>query len=43
MARRVLEPQGRWEAVMARLRPVIERIVREPATYLTTGTKTSAD
>lgn len=43
MARRALEPQGRWEPLMARLRPIIERIVREPATYLlTTGTKPRA-
>ena len=40
MARRVLEPQGRWEPLHERLRPVIERLVREPATYLlTTGVK----
>lgn len=40
MARRALEPEGRWEPLMARLRPVIERLVREPATYLlTVGTK----
>lgn len=40
MARRALEPEGRWEPLMTRLRPVIERLVREPATYLLTiGTK----
>lgn len=40
MARRALEPEGRWEPLMVRLRPIIERLVREPATYLvTTGAK----
>jgi ubiquinone/menaquinone biosynthesis C-methylase UbiE len=43
MARRALEPEGRWEPLMSQLRPVLERLVREPATYLlTTGTKASA-
>lgn len=36
MARRALEPEGRWEPLMTRLRPVLERLVREPATYLLT-------
>lgn len=36
MARRALEPEGRWPALEKRLRPIIERIVREPATYLMT-------
>lgn len=41
MARRALEPQGRWEALVDQLRPVMERLVREPASYLVvTGTKT---
>lgn len=40
MARRALEPQGRWDALATRLRPVISRLIQEPATYLvTTGTK----
>ena len=39
MARRVLEPQGRWESLASRMRPILQRLVREPATYLlTTGT-----
>ena len=43
MARRALEPDGRWESVEARIRPIIERIVREPAAYLvTTGVKQAA-
>lgn len=43
MARRALEPDGRWEPLMTQLRPVLERIVRDPATYLlTTGTKPPA-
>ena len=43
MARRALEPEGRWEPLMTQLRPVLERIVRDPATYLlTTGTKPPA-
>jgi SAM-dependent methyltransferase len=43
MARRALEPEGRWEPLMAQLRPILQRIVRDPATYLlTTGTKPSA-
>ncbi len=38
-ARRLLEPEGRWESVSTKLRPIFERMVREPATYLiTTGT-----
>lgn len=42
MARRTLEPDGRWPALEARLRPIIERMVQEPATYLvTTGQKAS--
>jgi ubiquinone/menaquinone biosynthesis C-methylase UbiE len=42
VARRLLEPEGRWEALEARMRPIIERLVREPASYLvTTGTKMS--
>ena len=36
MARRALEPQGRWEPLMVQLRPVLERLVRDPATYLLT-------
>jgi SAM-dependent methyltransferase len=40
MARRALEPDGRWDDLLARLRPVLARIVSEPAAYLlTTGTK----
>lgn len=40
MARRLLEPAGRWDGLLHRLRPVIERLVRKPATYLlVTGTK----
>lgn len=43
MARRVLEPEGRWEPLMTRLRPVLERLVRDPATYLLTiGLKPAA-
>jgi len=43
MARRALEPEGRWEPLMTRLRPVLERLVRDPATYLlTSGRKASA-
>lgn len=43
MARRALEPEGRWDPLEERLRPVLERLVREPATYLlTTGTKPSS-
>jgi len=39
-ARRTLEPEGRWDALATRLRPVVERMVREPATYLViTGRK----
>lgn len=37
MARRALEPEGRWEPLMTRLRPVLERLVRDPATYLLTS------
>jgi ubiquinone/menaquinone biosynthesis C-methylase UbiE len=40
MARRALEPEGRWPGLEARVRPIIERLVREPATYLlTTGAR----
>lgn len=39
-ARKALEPEGRWEPLTTQLRPVIERLVSEPATYLlTTGVK----
>jgi SAM-dependent methyltransferase len=39
-ARRLLEPEGRWESLLTRLRPVLERLIREPATYLlASGTK----
>ena len=38
MARRLLEPQGRWDALLADLRDLLERA--EPAEYLvTTGRK----
>lgn len=33
-ARRVLEPEGRWDAVERDVRPVVERVFREPPTYL---------
>ncbi|HET6380394.1 MAG TPA: methyltransferase domain-containing protein [candidate division Zixibacteria bacterium] len=40
MARRALEPQGRWEALEAKLRPIIRSLVTQPASYLvTTGTR----
>lgn len=43
MARRHLEPEGRWDSLAIRLRPILERLVTEPATYLlTTGTKAEA-
>lgn len=35
-ARRMLEPDGGWEALEQRLRPVIQRFLREPASYLAT-------
>lgn len=42
MARRTLEPAGRWPAFARRMRPIIGRMVREPATYLlTTGRKSA--
>jgi SAM-dependent methyltransferase len=39
-ARQVLEPAGRWDALLERLRPVLRRLIREPGTYLlATGQK----
>lgn len=34
MARRALEPEGRWEALADRLPMIIERVITEPARYL---------
>jgi SAM-dependent methyltransferase len=39
-ARAVLEPQGRWQAAEAQIRPAIENMLADPPEYLvTTGTK----